>query len=168
MCSLFSDGNIKNASPFPDNFECSREEKEIEDLMEYKNSLACELFSMNVKNTTMSKKNAFVIPSIMAPITKKNNLNTEHKKLTYSYYEKEITFDYHEVAEAFISEEISIQSITSGSISDEKVKKIFKKACVLKDVSISAMKQALVSAFKVILAGESECHQVSIYFLGTC
>ena len=66
--------------------------------------------SMNVKNTTMSKKNAFVIPSIMAPITKKYNLNTEHKKLANSYYEKEITFDYHKVAEAFISEEISIQS----------------------------------------------------------
>ena len=64
---LSSDGKIKTATPFPDNFECIREEKEIEDLMEYKNSLACKLFSMNVKNTTMSKKNAFVIPSIMAP-----------------------------------------------------------------------------------------------------
>ena len=95
--------------------------------------------------------------------SKKNNLNTEHKKLANSYYEKEITFDYHKVAEAFISEEISIQSITSGSISEEKVKKIFKKACVLKDFSISVMKQAILSAFEVILAGESECHQESIY-----
>ena len=35
-----------------------------------------------------SKKKAFTLPSIMAPVVKKYNINTERKKFANSYYEK--------------------------------------------------------------------------------
>ena len=41
-----------------------------------------------------SKKKAFTLPSIMAPVVKKNNINTERKKFVNSYYEK-VCFFYN-------------------------------------------------------------------------
>jgi len=161
----YSDGNVKNASRVPDNLTYTDVAGEVRDLFEFKSTLVEEVFSKNPnKNFKMSKKNAFSIPSIMPPIVKKENINTEHLKFKNSSYQKDLNLDIHKVADCFITGSLSIQALRDGTTKEEEIRQIYShcSSASSKKMGMAAMRQALISTFGCILAGESECHNYVI------
>ena len=159
----YSDGNVKNASRVPENLTYGG--GEVRDLFEFKSALVEEVFSRNAnKKCEMKSINAFSIPSIMPPIVKKKNINTEHLKFKNSSYEKDLNLDIHKVADCFITGTLSIQGLRDGTTKEDEIRKIYSQcsSASTKKMGLAAMRQALISTFGCILAGESECHNYVI------
>ena len=109
---------------------------------------------------------AFSIPTIMAKKLVKTPINTEDKKQKKSYIASDIEFDFHLASELFISNQVSMESLKAGRYSEKELKNLCDKAkCRFpgnKTPSISAMKQGLISAYEIVLSGNSECHKYVI------
>ena len=159
-----SDGNIKNATNLNNTTIVFDKDPSNPNpsLTEYKNECATRIMRGNIKGSLTKKETyAFSIPTIMPTKLIKTRINTEEKKHKNSYLEKEFEFDHHKTSELFISNIISMDAVTEDKVSEKEMKEIAEKGGFNfkgKTPSKTALKQAFMSAYKVILSGDSECH----------